>query len=720
MKKGERSRVFGALASAVGLTLGLANLSWAELPDTQKNVPHWASQANHVASAAESDRVTIVAYLSLRNQSALKDLIAAQATPTSPSYGKYLTPEQFHAQFSPNAADVQRVQRSLQKLGFHIDHVPASGLFVRASGSVAQAKASFGVSQELYSYKGKILRANAETPRIPATISDVVTYVAGLDQTAQLRKPSHIRLNETERSASQVSARAASSDHAAPNAPPPVAANLPSIVCSNYWGELSATLSAAAGPYPKTLPWLICGYDPQQVRAAYGADSVRQDGSGVRVGIVDLYASPTIQDDVNRYSKNHGLPRLTSKNFRQIVPAGLFDVPADDPCGPQGWYGEQSLDFDAVHSMAPGAYIIYSATTCTDPGNGGLYELIDNHLADIVTNSYGYNGEGLPADFINAEDQFFMQAAVEGMSILFSSGDDGDLAAINGYASGSWEATSPYVTAVGGTSLALLNRGGDKKEWGWGTYRVSMNGVVVSADGKSIATSGPALPYAFYSGSGGGPSVIELAPSYQAAVPYSLSGFTTLVDGTVVPLGAPYRVTPDISMVGDPYTGFLYGETFTIAGDPVSDSGCTPISSTLEYCEGSIGGTSLSSPLFAGVLALVNQARFQSHKGPVGFVNPALYHLGHGGDDSDSAPIVDVKKPSSPTAVLRGYLGNPNRLRVVTMNSVPNPNFVPGEDDQPAVIEGADTSYRTTRGYDEVTGLGTPNVPALIRAFERF
>jgi hypothetical protein len=100
-------------------------------------------------------------------------------------------------------------------------------------------------------------------------------------------------------------------------------------------------------------------------------------------------------------------------------------------------------------------------------------------------------------------------------------------------------------------------------------------------------------------------------------------------------------------------------------------------------------------------------------------VNPALYHLGHG-DDSGSAAIVDVMKPASPTAVLRGYLGDPTRVRVVTMNSVPNPNYVPGEDDQPAVIEGADTSYRTTRGYDNVTGLGTPNVPALIRAFEHF
>jgi hypothetical protein len=102
-------------------------------------------------------------------------------------------------------------------------------------------------------------------------------------------------------------------------------------------------------------------------------------------------------------------------------------------------------------------------------------------------------------------------------------------------------------------------------------------------------------------------------------------------------------------------------------------------------------------------------------------VNPALYALGHG-DDSESewAPIIDVKKPSSPTAVLRGYLGTPGKLRVVTMNSTPNPNAVPRDDDQPAVIEGADTSYLTTRGYDEVTGLGTPNVPALIEAFGRY
>jgi subtilase family serine protease len=718
--KGVRFRIVSVISSTLGLALGLAGLSHAESPGGQKNVPHWATPAKRVAAASDSKRVTIVAFLSLRNQSGLENLIAAQSTPGSAQYGKYLTPEEFRAQYAPNAADVQRVQRTLGQLGFHVDHTPASGLYVQASGSVAQIKASFGVSQNLYDYKGKVLRANAETPRIPAAISDVVRYVGGLDETALLRKPSHVRLNEhVPNAVSPAAVSSAASPAAVANAPPPVAANLPSEVCSTYWGDHSATLATAAAPYPKTLPWLVCGYDPQQVRAAYGSDQVRQDGSGVRVGIVDLYASPTIVQDANRYSKNHGLPQLTKRNFRQIVQPGIYDVPADDPCGPQGWYEEESLDVDAVHSMAPGASIVYSSTACTDPGNGGLYELIDNHLADIVTNSYtyGYGDEGISADFINSENQFFMQAAAEGMSILFSTGDDGDVAAITGEASGSWEATSPYVTAVGGTSLALFDRSGNKREWGWGNYRVSMNAVTVSADGKSIATTGPALPFAFYAGSGGGPSLISPAPQYQAAVPYSLSGFTTLADGTLVPLGSPFRVTPDISMVGDPYTGFLYGETYTIAGDPVSDSGCTPISTTTEYCEGAIGGTSLSSPLFAGVLALVNQARFQSHKGAVGFVNPALYHLGHG-DDSGSAAIVDVNKPSSPTAVLRGYLGSPNRLRVVTMNSTLNPNAT--GDDQPAVIEGADTSLRTTRGYDNVTGLGTPNVPALISAFEHF
>ena len=110
------------------------------------------------------------------------------------------------------------------------------------------------------------------------------------------------------------------------------------------------------------------------------------------------------------------------------------------------------------------------------------------------------------------------------------------------------------------------------------------------------------------------------------------------------------------------------------------------------------------------MLALVNQARFQYHKHAVGLVNPALYLL-NVGEPGASAPIIDVNKPSAPTAVLRGYMGDPTRVRVVTMNSVPSAK------DPTKVIEGTDTSLRTTPGYDNVTGLGTPNVPILIEAF---
>jgi len=156
-------------------------------------------------------------------------------------------------------------------------------------------------------------------------------------------------------------------------------------------------------------------------------------------------------------------------------------------------------------------------------------------------------------------------------------------------------------------------------------------------------------------------------------------------------------------MLADPNTGMLYGETYAISGDTLVDAGCTKLSVQLEYCERRIGGTSLASPLFAGVLALADQARATKVLGPVGFVNPALYTTTRRGH-------LDVQAPAGATAVLRNVEVDPNTLLTTlrTINSVPSAN---GE-----VIEGADTSLRTTTGYDNVTGLGTPMVPDLVTA----
>jgi subtilase family serine protease len=699
---------FGSTIPSVDAAASPEAMSNASAP---RNVSRWVVSAQKIGEAEGAQNVHLSLFLGFKNQPELKALIAAQSTPGNALYGKYLTPEEFRARFAPDATKVAQVQDTLRTLGLTVEYTPKSGLFVNATGTVSQVKTAFGVSQGLYSYKGKTLRANAESPRLPAKIADIVTYIAGLDDTAVMRQSQHVSFrNDT------ASAVKAATTHdmsgAKTNAPPPVAAGINSQVCSTYWGDHYATLSTTPGFYPKKLPWLICGYTPQQMRQAYGIDKVPETGQGVRVAIVDVYASPTIVADTNRYAANHGLPLLTYVNFQQLVPPGIYNVPASDPCGPQGWYEEESLDVQAVHSLAPGAFILFAGIACTDPGNAPLYTIIDDHLADIITNSYTYNGEILSAGFIESENQYFMQAAAEGISVLFSSGDDGDISAANGIASGSWEATSPYVTAVGGTSLALLDSSGKKLEWGWGDYRAFLNAATVNASGTTITTSGVALPFTFYSGAGGGPSLSELALPYQKKVPYSYSGFTKVINGltvTTVPLQSPHRVTPDIAMLADPYTGFIYGESYTIAGDPIADYGCKATSKTVEYCEEDIGGTSLASPAFAGVLALVDEARLANGKAPIGFANPFLYSLPVGAPGTSTAPIIDVRPPLNPTGLLRGYMGDNTRVRVITMNSAPNLLNT-------AVVEGADTSYTTAKDYDEVTGIGTPNVPALIQS----
>jgi subtilase family serine protease len=473
-------------------------------------------------------------------------------------------------------------------------------------------------------------------------------------------------------------------------------------------------VTPAPSPYGGTLPWLNCGYTPQQIRQAYGADKVKLKGTGVRVAIVDAYASPTIVFDANHYFKNHDVPLLNNNNFTQIVPDGIFHVSASELCGPQSWFVEESLDVESVHSMAPGAQIFYvGARYCDVRLDDALYDTIDNHVADVITNSWGENGEYSSLYEEQVQNAGFLQAAATGISVLFSSGDDGDLSQVNGVVSGSWPSTSPYVTSVGGTTLALLDATGSKQETGWGTYRAYLTNPTVNSGGTKITDSGVTPPYAFYAGAGGGPSLSQPQPFWQkGVVPSALADTTYSITGEPIPFSEPHRVTPDIAMDADPYSGFRIGETFTVV-TPGGDPGCVVNAHTasLEYCEFAIGGTSLSSPLFAGVLARVNEQRFANGLGTIGFVNPRLYQLAVGQPGATNTPIIDVLAPSSPVALLRGYLQIPNTVRLVTINSVPNAACPNG------VCEGVDDVFlQTTPGYDDVTGIGTPYLPVLLKA----
>ena len=305
-----------------------------------------------------------------------------------------------------------------------------------------------------------------------------------------------------------------------------------------------------------------------------------------------------------------------------------------------------------------------------------------------------------------------MQAAAEGISVLFSSGDAGDVSQVQDVASGSWPSTSPYVTGVGGTTLALQNANGTKSEWGWGTYRAFLTTPAVNSDGTQVTDSGVGA-YSFYSGAGGGASLSQPQPAYQkGVVPSGISTGTYSLSGEWIPFGKPHRVAPDIALDADPYSGFLMGFTYTAAtqgGDP----GCTLHKKELDTRVLRVRRRRHQPRLahFAGVLALVDQARFAHGNGTVGFVNPALYKATVGAPGGTNAPIADVQAPTAPSALLRGYAASPGTVREVTINSVP------GCAD---ACEGLDDNFLyTTPGYDDVTGLGTPYLPELVKKLGR-
>ena len=685
------------------------------------NVAPWVVNASKVGTASANKSVTIVVHMALANVDALARVVAEVSNPHNAHYGQYLTGAGFNARFAPDPADVSAVQSMLQAAGMTKIVVGPGGVYVSAKATPAQIAATFGVNQDLYSYHGLTMRANANAPSIPAELSGKIVSIEGLDDTGFMRTPQHVSVTEGRRVAPAFDRATAAVT------PPPVAANNPSPYCSTYFGDTVATLSTAPSPYAKKMPWLVCGYTPQQVRAAYGFDRVKLSGAGVRVAIIDAYASPTLQADGNAYAKNHGLPKLNKSNFTQIIPEGIYNANPSDACGPYGWWGEESLDLAAVHGSAPGAAITYiGAEDCNASLSVALQNAVYNHEADIITNSYSYNGDSDSASDIAAQTQAFMAADAMGITLLFSSGDDGDLSQINGVATAAFESDSPYVTGVGGTTLAVLGPKGLKEEWGWGTYRDFLEGVTVNS-ASSVTTSGLATvtnygltysDFTFYSGAGGGISLLSPQPAYQAGVvPEVLATSLNTAGGNTITLPNPQRVGPDVAMLADPYTGYLYGETQTIAGNAVADYGCTPVTSTTEYCEDAIGGTSLASPLMAGALAVVDQARIAAGKPRVGFANPWLYG-NKIGTTPNSAGINDIVPPAKPEAVLRGYAANLNEARVVTINSVPfdittNPFAL--EVCGAAICEGLNDAFSAvTPGYDDVTGLGVPYLPLLV------
>ena len=668
------SLVTCAAVVAVSLTAGVpvAGLGAGRtvLPGSQ---PAWANSQALRSPALGSDYVNIRVYLGWRDEAAAQRTAQAVSTPGSISYRHFLTPAQFRQQFSPTQSSVLAVQKFLRDAGFSVVDTPGNNRFVAAEGTVAQAQAAFSVELGEFAASGKTLRAPESAVSVPSSLAGIVQSVTGLDQSSELMAPTNTSGNGPNQS------------HGAPGVG--FRAGQP---CSLWYGEKTVATPNAPAYGTASKPLAPCGYTPAQVRGLYGLDAVKADGSGQTVAFVGANASPTLQSDVSRYSSLHNLPAPV---ISEIVAPGVYQHPDTPKQVPGDFYGEETLDAEAIHTTAPGAHLLFvGSSNANQDFDASINHIVDKHLSNIISISYGFSGENVPQGFINSLNGTFIQAVATGIGVYVSSGDNGDETTTFKTPAVDFYADSPNVTAVGGTSAAVvpttanlavnygsvdtassaLNQPGWRRDFevGWQTGR----DVISPTTSDNLTTAPFSLngtlaadpPGVFFGGGGGGVSQIFPQPLYQSAVIGSASG----------------RVVPDISALADPNTGLLVGQTQTFSNGTYYD----------EY---RIGGTSVAAPLTAGMAAVADQVAGS----PLGFLNPRIYQA----YKSSKSAFYDVDQ-----ADLFGTLTSPIPS-VVRVNYKNSENAAGGLSYSLRTLEKSNQTLQSTRGFDTATGVGTPN-----------
>ena len=480
----------------------------------------------------------------------------AISDPASPLYQHYLSTKQVAAQFGATSAQQAAVSSWLNKSGMTVTH--RDGFTVDASGSVAQAQSALHVRLGLYRPSGGSEQVVANKPMsVPAAIAGSVTTIRVSQATVPMTP--HERLAPV------------------PAHPQPLAKVKEK--CSAYYGQVQA--ARLPGAYGRTLTWAPCGYLPQQLRGAYGATRSGLTGAGAGVAILSEDNDKTALSDANRWARDRHFPSFKPGQFSTNIATGAYPGTGDV---------ESALDVESVHGMAPAArvtYVVGNGTITGDRLLDALDTVVTYRIADVVTSSWFIGWLPVPKSVITAWEGVLQRAAVEGITVNFASGDAQIPNKIQ------YPGADPWLTAVGGTSLAVGAH--DKYLWetGWVTDLARLN--------KPATVWKPAPPGTFFAGTTGGISSFA-EPYYQQGV----------VSGNVVN-GRAKRAVPDVSDLGD----------FTV-GYQIGFSNFDRRRHKLIYVNAVNGGTSLSSPMLTGFEADLIQGR---HHIALGFANPALYDM---------------------------------------------------------------------------------------------
>ena len=399
-------------------------------------------------------------------------------------------------------------------------------------------------------------------------------------------------------------------------------------------------------------------------------------GQGMTIAIIDSFGNPNIASDLANFNTQMGQPQMCGEpgqactsgmpTFQHVYWNGKTQVKAPPPksngTGQQTrniWALETSLDVEWAHSVAPKANILNVTTNPAETlGVQGFPTMmnaeqyvVDHHQANVISQSFAAAEESFPSQqsLLNLRHAF-VSAAADGVTVLGSSGDSGTANIVKQpvknpktipYPTVEWPASDPLVTAAGGTDLCTEPNTG---------------AGVDSADPPAACQSNPGSREVSWTPSGGGFSHVFAKPAYQDTLP---AGST--------PIGK-MRGVPDIGYNASPSTGVLVYDT--APGDATSGLHClsgNPCSAGWYV----VGGTSASSPQWAGLVAIADQMAGHG----LGQINPALYALASG--PGYSSYFYDV-----------------------TIGNNQTDPSIPG--------------YPATTGWDPVTGLGTPNAANLV------
>ena len=648
------------------------------------DTPGFIKRAQDLGPLDPSRPIAVTVWLKLQNTAQLDRLVQQQRTKGNANYHRWIDQATFDATYAPSAQAVKSFENFAAAHGLSVLYAAGDNAYVKVSGTVAAVEQAFHTRIDSFAFNGRTYYSNTADPNIADASGAHVDAITGLDDFGFA--PDVAYPAATEAAVARPIAAVAG-----PNGfffegqcfrglethtftSPGVSAKYEG---NRYGADITNTDLGHLPP---------CGYQPSELQAAYGMNALYAhgyDGSGQTIVITDAFGSPTIETDANVFSQLYNLPPLNSSNFQIVSAPGTLHFPGNKFFGsPAGWTDEITLDVEWAHAMAPGAKIVLVIA----PNSGSdLDEAVNfavvHHYGNTITDSWsGVEGFGNPAQF-RRDNRILEEAAVQGIDVNFSSGDSGDFAAAVGFKTVGFPGSSPYATSIGGTSLALNGDDSIAFQTGWGTNLTRI------ADRVTLGSppDNPPIPLGFQFGAGGGASLTFAKPSFQAGLP-----------GTM-------RRVPDVSMLADPYTGVEIIET---------------VGGQLSVLV--IGGTSLASPTFSAMMAIAAQKA--GH--PLGQAAPLMYQLAS--STGTTTPIYDVTDVSSAGNVT-GAITTASGTQGYSADDLASPlegtaGYTSAFYNSPfstrwfVLTFGTDSSLSTGPGWDDVTGVGTPNGAPFVKA----